>query len=217
MPMVGFPLLLIPLAIVNIIVFLMPGVSFAAPAFTLTLMSGAVWSVTLGDILLALAVLLLMFEVIKGARPGGKYFTDHLLSLLLLCGAAAEFILLPQFGNSLYFLLTALAFVDFVSGIALRTRRGRRVVVAGPVSETPAVRPERPAPVPEAEPPPPVSRIEPTVTAPAAAAPEPVIIPPAPVVVAANDSSPREASPTNQPASEPKPSEPKPSPETPSR
>ena len=80
-----------------------------------------------------LAILLLMFEVIKGARPGGKYLTDHVLSLLLLCGAAAEFVLLPQFGNSLYFLLTALAFVDFVSGIALRTRRGRRA--ATPVSE----------------------------------------------------------------------------------
>lgn len=215
MSMVGFPLLLIPLAIVNIIVFLMPGVSFATPAFTLTLMSGAVWSVTLGDILLALAILLLMFEVIKGARPGGKYLTDHVLSLLLLCGAAAEFVLLPQFGNSLYFLLTALAFVDFVSGIALRTRRGRRAVT--PVSEPAAAGPGRPAPVPEAEPPPPVSRIEPTVTAPAAAAPEPVIIPPAPVVVAANDSAPREMSPTSQPASEPKRSSETPSPETPSR
>ena len=128
MSMVGFPLLLIPLAIVNIVVFLMPGVSFAAPIFTLTLLSGAAWTVTLGDILLALAVLLLMFEVIKSARPGGKYLADHLLSLLLLGGAAAEFVLLPQFGNSIYFLLTALAFVDFVSGIALRSRRGRGAV-----------------------------------------------------------------------------------------
>ena len=39
-PMVGFPLLLIPLAIYNIIVFLMPGVSFTDPLVKLTLMSG---------------------------------------------------------------------------------------------------------------------------------------------------------------------------------
>ena len=39
--MVGFPLLLIPLAIYNIIVFLMPGVSLAEPVVKLTLMSGA--------------------------------------------------------------------------------------------------------------------------------------------------------------------------------
>ena len=54
MSMVGFPLLLIPLAIYNIIVFLMPGVSFATPLFTLALMSGIAWPVTLSDVLIAL-------------------------------------------------------------------------------------------------------------------------------------------------------------------
>ena len=51
MSMVGFPLLLIPLAIYNIIVFLMPGVSLAEPLVKLTLMSGAEWPVTLSDML----------------------------------------------------------------------------------------------------------------------------------------------------------------------
>ena len=130
MSMIGFPLLLIPLAICNIIVFLMPGVAFATPLFTLTLMSGTAWTVTLSDVLMALGILLLMFEVIKGARPGAKYFMDHLLSLLVFAGAAAEFVLLPQFGTSTYFLLTMLALVDFLCGIALRARRGARLAAA---------------------------------------------------------------------------------------
>src|SRR6266568_4213301 len=130
MSMIGFPLLLIPLAIYNIIVFLMPGVSFADPVLKLTLMSGAEWPLTLSDMLLALAILMLLFEVIKGARPGAKYLTDHLLSLIVFGGAAAEFVLLPKFGTSTYFLLTALAFVDFVSGVALRTRRPRAASAA---------------------------------------------------------------------------------------
>ena len=124
MSMVGFPLLLIPLAIYNIIVFLMPGVTLAEPLLTLTLMSGATWPVTLSDILLALGVLLLLFEVIKGARPGAKYLTDHLLSLVVFGAAAAEFVLWPKFGTSTFFLLALLALVDFLSGIALRARRG---------------------------------------------------------------------------------------------
>ena len=123
--MIGFPLLLIPLAIYNIIAFLMRDVSFAAPLFTLPLPSGAGWPVTLSDVLLTLGILLLLCEVIKGARPGAKYLTDHLLSLLVFGAAAAEFVLLPQFGTSTFFLLTLLALVDFLSGIALRTRRGR--------------------------------------------------------------------------------------------
>src|SRR5712675_3240037 len=122
--MVGFPLLLIPLAIYNIIVFLMPGVSFADTIVKLALMSGAEWQVTLSDVLLALGMLLLLSEVIKGARPGAKFFTDHLLSLIVFGAAAAEFLLLPKFGTSTYFLLTALSLVDFLSGVALRTRRG---------------------------------------------------------------------------------------------
>src|SRR5229473_1101391 len=105
MSMVGFPLLLIPLAIYNIIVFLMPGVSFAEPLVRLTLMSGAEWPLNLSDMLVALGIFLLLLEVIKGARPGAKYLTDHLLSLIVFGGAGAEFVLLPQFGTSTYFLL----------------------------------------------------------------------------------------------------------------
>ncbi len=135
MSMIGFPLLLIPLAVCNIIVFLMPGVGLATPLFTLTLMSGVAWQVALSDVLIALGILLLLFEVIKGARPGSKYFMDHLLSLVVFAGAAAEFVMLPQFGTSTYFLLTMLALVDFLSGIALRARR-RLAPAAIPASKT---------------------------------------------------------------------------------
>jgi hypothetical protein len=132
MSMVGFPLLLIPLAIYNIIVFLMPGVSLAEPLLKLTLMSGAEWPVTLSDMLLALGILLLLSEVIRGARPGAKYLTDHLLSLIIFGAAAAEFLLWPRFASSTYFLLALLSLVDFLSGIALRAGRGRQLASATP-------------------------------------------------------------------------------------
>jgi hypothetical protein len=130
MSMVGFPLLLIPLAIYNIIVFLMPGVSLAEPIAKLTLTSGAEWPLTLSDMLLTLGVVLLLFEVIKGARPGAKYLTDHLLSLIIFGGAVTEFLLWPRFGSSTYFLLALLSLVDFLSGIALRARRGTEFALA---------------------------------------------------------------------------------------
>lgn len=133
--MFGFPLLLIPLAICNIIVFLMPTLLFSAPLVTIPLMSGIAWTVTLADAIMAFAIVMLMFEVVKGARPGGKYFTDHFLALLVFAGAAAEFVLLPQFGNSTFFLLVLLALVDFFSGVALRARRPRRVAATVPTPE----------------------------------------------------------------------------------
>jgi hypothetical protein len=164
--MIGFPLLLIPLAIYNIIAFLMRDVSFAAPLFTVPLPSGTGWPVTLTDGLLTLGILMLLCEVIKGARPGAKYLTDHLLSLLVFGGAAAEFVLLPQFGTSTFFLLTLLALVDFLSGIALRRRRGaqaaaRKAEAAEPESQfVPVSTPAPSAPTAEAVPP---DRVEPIV------------------------------------------------------
>ena len=150
--MIGFPLLLIPLAVYNIIVFLMPGVSFADPLIKLTLMSGAEWQVTLSDILLALGILLLLFEVIKGARPGAKYLTDHLLSLIVFGAAAAEFVLWPKFATSTYCLLTLLALVDFLSGIALRTRRSALATSPATVSRKSAKKADPPVAEPQFEP-----------------------------------------------------------------
>jgi hypothetical protein len=161
MSMVGFPLLLIPLAIYNIIAFLMRDVSFAAALFTVPLPSGAAWPVTLSDVLLTLGILLLLCEVIKGARPGAKYLTDHLLSLLVLCGAGAEFALLPQFGTSTFFLLTALSLVDFLSGIALRARRG---MAASRRDIAPAPKPEPQFDPPVASTPAPASPVPPAAS-----------------------------------------------------
>ncbi|NUR14487.1 MAG: hypothetical protein HOQ20_21985 [Bradyrhizobium sp.] len=121
--MVGFPLLLIPLAVYNIIAFLMPTVSFTDVLFKVPMVSGEAWPVTLADLLLALGVVLLLLEVVKGARPGAKFLMDHLLSLILFGAAAAEFVMWPKFGNSTYFLLVLLAMADFLGGVAQRTRR----------------------------------------------------------------------------------------------
>jgi hypothetical protein len=170
MSMVGFPLLLIPLAIYNIIAFLMRDVSFVAPLFSLPLPSGTSWPVSLSDLLLALGILLLLCEVIKGARPGAKYLTDHLLSLLVLCGAGAEFVLLPAFGNSTFFLLSLLSLADFLSGIALRARRGVAVASAPAVSSR-AARTSAAASEPRFDPaPPPAAPPAPAMPAAAAVA-----------------------------------------------
>ena len=171
--MVGFPLLLIPLAVYNIVVLLMRDMSLSDPLLKLPLMSGTEWPISIGDMLLALAALLLLLEIVKGARPGAKYLMDHLLSLIVFGAAVAEFLLLPKFGTSVFFLLTLLALVDFLAGVTLRRRRYWVTAEPAPVSR----RAER-APAPEAVEPP----HEP-VPVPASAAPE---TSPAPVASAAS-------------------------------
>ena len=143
MSMFGFPLLLIPLAVVNIIAFLMPTVSLGAPIYTVPLTSGVNWTITFSDALIAFGILLMLFEAAKTVRPNGRYLTDHLLSFIVFGGATAEFVMLPQFGNSTFFLLTVLAFVDFISGITLRLRLRR---MFGVRARAPVVEPQRTEP-----------------------------------------------------------------------
>jgi hypothetical protein len=148
MSMVGFPLLLIPIAIYNIIAFLMPGVSFTDTLVRTRLISGAEWTVSFGDCLVALGVLMLLLELVKGARPGAKYLTDHILSLIVFGAAAGEFLMWSKFANSTYFLLTLLALADFLSGITLRTHRSAAAAVAAMASAPIATEPDE-APAPE--------------------------------------------------------------------
>lgn len=133
--MIGFPLLLIPLAIYNIFVFLMPGVALGAPAMTLGLPSQAAWAVTLADAIVVLALVLLLVEVVKAARPGARSLMDHLLSFVAFALAAAEFLWLPQFAASAFFLLAAMIFVEFLAGTMIGLRR-----------KAPATRPMAPVP-----------------------------------------------------------------------
>lgn len=134
MSMIGFPLLLIPLAVVNIVVFLMslPLERLQDKVVTVDLPSLKPWTITFSDVLLAFALFLLLLEVVKSARPGAKYFTDHLLSFVVFAAAAAEFLLLPQFAHATFFLLTLMALTDVVAGIWIRAVRPKAVVARAP-------------------------------------------------------------------------------------
>ena len=154
MALIGFPLLLIPFAIYNIVAFLMPGVGFTAPVTQVQLSSGAAWDVTFGDLLIALAILLLLLELIKAARMGRRSIVDHGLALLLFIGITAEFVLVRQAATSTFFLLAVISFVDAFGGFAFALRQKQRaMVIEAPGTLTqdvaePAPRYAPPAPVP---------------------------------------------------------------------
>ena len=68
--LIGFPLLLVPFAIYNIVAFLMPGVSWTGTLATVHMKSGADWAMSGGDVLVTLAILLLFVEMVKVVRLG---------------------------------------------------------------------------------------------------------------------------------------------------
>jgi len=124
--MLGFPLLLVPFAIYNIIAFLMPGVSWTATVTSVHMMSDADWTMSAGDMLIVLAILLLFGELMKSTRIGIRSVVDHGLSLVLFLAALVEFILVRQAGTSTFFLLLVIMFVDVLGGFAVTLRSAQR-------------------------------------------------------------------------------------------
>jgi membrane-anchored protein YejM (alkaline phosphatase superfamily) len=124
--LIGFPLLLVPFAIYNIIAFLMPGVSWSSTLTTVHLASGADWTMSAGDMLIVLAVLLLFGEVMKSTRIGMRTVVDHGLSLILFLGMLAEFLLVKQAASATFFLLLVISFIDVIGGFAVTLRSAQR-------------------------------------------------------------------------------------------
>jgi hypothetical protein len=124
--LVGFPLLLIPLAIYNMIAFLTPGVMWTDPIVSVQMVSGAEWTVTLGDGLIALALLLLFVEILKATRAGARSIVDHLLSTAVFIAALVEFLLVARAATSTFALLTMICLLDVIAGYSVSIRTAQR-------------------------------------------------------------------------------------------
>jgi len=124
--LIGFPLLVIPFAIYNMIAFLMPGLNWTDKIATIHLMSGQDWTITTEDILISFAILLLAGEIMKATRISTRSIVDHILSLVLFIVMLVEFLLVKQAGTSTFFILMVTSVVDVVAGFTVTTRTAQR-------------------------------------------------------------------------------------------
>jgi hypothetical protein len=122
----GFPLLLVPFAIYNIIAFLMPGLSWTGAVTTVHLVSGGDWTMSIGDMLIAFSIVVLFGEMMKATRIGIRTVVDHGLSLLLFLVMLVEFIVIKQAATSTFFLLLIIGIVDVMGGFAITLRSAQR-------------------------------------------------------------------------------------------
>jgi len=132
--MLGFPLLLIPFAIYNIIAFLMPDVTWTGVVSTVHMVSGADWTMSAGDLLITLAIVLLCGEVVKSTRVGLRNVVGHAFSLILFVGMLIEFILIKQAATATFFLLLVISFFDVLGGFVVTLRSAQRDVTVEGVS-----------------------------------------------------------------------------------
>ena len=120
MYLIAFPLLLIPFALYNMVLFLL-SLPFTDTLFSIPLIEGRRLPVTTGELLLAIAILLIYVEAIKASRVR-KAITDHVLSFTLFAAMVAELVLVPQATTPTLLLLAVLSFADVLIGLSVATR-----------------------------------------------------------------------------------------------
>ncbi|MCR4283042.1 MAG: hypothetical protein NUV72_08465 [Bauldia sp.] len=128
----AIPLTVIPLILFNAIGFAIGGDPWENILFAVPMVSGAAWNVTLFDLMILLAVVLLFFETLRSAQPArGATITNHIVSTILLIVYVVEFIVVPVAANSLFFALTIIALFDVVAGFSISIRTAQRDIALG--------------------------------------------------------------------------------------
>jgi hypothetical protein len=123
--LLGFPLLIIPLAIYNILTFLIP-VEWGTEVTSISMVSGGVWRITISDLLLASGLLFLFLELYKATRHGQRAIVDHVLSTFVFVAALVEFLLVGGAATSTFALLMLMCLVDVIAGFTISIRTAQR-------------------------------------------------------------------------------------------
>ena len=126
-----FPFLLLSVIAYNAIVF-MTGTTFETAVTQVPMISGAVWTLTLGDLLVMATLVLLFVEILKATRTGGNSLIDHALSTIVFIVCLIEFLVVPEAATSLFFFITLITLIDVVAGFSVTIRAARRDFAVGP-------------------------------------------------------------------------------------
>ncbi len=124
------PLLVLPLVLYNLVAFGLLGSfgDWGAHIFQLKMVSGGVWVLTLADVLVVLALVLLFVEVLKSTRTGTSSIIDHMASTVVFVVYLVEFLVVPAAATSLFFTCMAMSFIDTVAGFSVSIRAAGRDV-----------------------------------------------------------------------------------------
>jgi hypothetical protein len=137
----AFPKMLIAVAVYNALIFIGGAMGHTADVLLaqhvpVTVVSGDVWKISVGDALVTLTLVLLFIEIIKATRTSRREILNHAFSTLILMGAVAEFAVLKGFGTSTFFLITLMCLFDVVAGYTVSIVTARRdLAVVPPQSE----------------------------------------------------------------------------------
>jgi len=131
----AIPLLILPFILYNIGVagvFGTPGVAMLEqPVTSLVLPSRADWTMSVGDLLIVVALAILFVEILKATRASTRVLFDHMLSMVLFITFLVEFLLVANAATDVFFILMTISLIDVIAGFSVSMRTASRDVSIG--------------------------------------------------------------------------------------
>jgi hypothetical protein len=129
----SLPLLIVPFIIYNLGLagFFGSGVNgdpWAAEIFSIGMMSGGVFSMTLGDLMVVIGLIFFFIEILKSTRTSNASVIDHLLSTFVFVAFLVEFLLVKGAAHSVFFTLMIITLIDVLAGFSVSIRAAGRDV-----------------------------------------------------------------------------------------
>ncbi len=132
--LIAIPLLLIPVVLYNIVILFGVGgerlvdadALLGDPVFSITMTSGAQWTIGAGDLILFVGLILLFFELVKSTSSQRAAIINHALSMILFIAVLIEFLLLPGFATSTFFLIVTMVLLDVLAGFIVTIIASRK-------------------------------------------------------------------------------------------
>jgi hypothetical protein len=124
------PLLIVPFILYNLGLVGLFGAGtgdvWMTPIFSVSMMSGGLWTMKLGDLLITIGLLLLLVEMIKSTRTSNASIVDHLLSTFVFVAFLVEFLLVKGAAEPVFFTLMVISLVDVLGGFSVSLRSSNR-------------------------------------------------------------------------------------------
>lgn len=127
----NIPLMILPFIGYNLAVFFWGGGSAAIwqeEVLSIPMVSGVLWEMRFGDLMVTFALFLLFFEIMKSTRIGASSIIDHLLSTFVFILFLIEFLLVQAAAHAVFFILMIITLVDVVAGFSVSIRAASRDV-----------------------------------------------------------------------------------------
>lgn len=129
--LIAVPLMIIPFIFYNAVMLGSGIAAFSSVIMTVPMLSGAVWTMTLGDLVILSALIALFFEVLKATLSTRGSLMNHMFSMVVFIGFLVEFLLVRDAATQLFFSLMVIAFIDVVAGFTISNRAAARDVSIG--------------------------------------------------------------------------------------